>query len=154
MNWDIWVQSLYKLVQIFFLVAVQTLSIVTSKKKLEALELSIARCCIIVALAVGWAMADFHPGQQLDLLSKKGAENSAISEWEQQSCLSPRSCTRAQFVYVHIGRRNYMYCYECIQVYINVGSQWLARQRKIKQELSQHTTVTKSKSDVCNQKLE
>ena len=38
--------------------------------------------------------------------------------------------------------------------YINVGSQRLTHQRKIKQELSQHTVITKSKGEVSQLKLE
>jgi hypothetical protein len=52
------------------------------------------------------------------------------------------------------GHGNYMYCYECILAYIDVGIQRLARQRKIKQELSQHTIVMKSKSEISQLKLE
>ena len=49
------------------------------------------------------------------------------------------------------GHGNYVYCYECILAYINVGTQQLAHQCKIKRELSQHT---KSKSGVSQLKLE
>ena len=38
--------------------------------------------------------------------------------------------------------------------FINVGSQRLSHQRKIKQELSQCPVITKSKADVCQLKLE
>lgn len=52
------------------------------------------------------------------------------------------------------GHGNYVYCHEYIMAYINVGSQRLTHQRKIKQELSQHTVITKSKGEVSQLKLE
>ena len=52
------------------------------------------------------------------------------------------------------GHGNYLYCYECILAFIDVGSQRLVRQRKIKQELSQNTIVTKSKCEVTQSKVE
>ena len=49
------------------------------------------------------------------------------------------------------GHGNYLYCHECI---LGLGSQRLVHQRRIKQELSQHTMVTKSKREVTELKLE
>ena len=52
------------------------------------------------------------------------------------------------------GHGNYLYCHDCIVAYIDVGTQRLARQRKIVQDRHQHTIVTKTKADIRESKLE